>query len=32
MEMVRFSINPERVFVDRDIVRNKYWVGIVKCS
>ena len=28
VEMVR----PEHVFLDEDMARNKYWVGIVKCS
>ena len=25
-------VGPERVFVDGDLVVNKYWVGLVKCS
>ena len=27
-EMVMFSMYPERVLVDGDIARNKYWVDI----
>ena len=30
VEMVRFSIDTERVFMDRDTVTNKYWVSLVK--
>ena len=32
MEIVRFVMEPECVLVDGDTVRNKYWVGLVKCS
>ena len=23
---------PERMFLERDTARNKYWIGLVKCS
>ena len=29
VDMVMFSMDPERVLVDGDIVRNKDWVGLV---
>ena len=29
VEIVMFSMDPERLLVDRDKVRNKYWAGLI---